>query len=188
MRNSDSLTNVLRLIETAEASLRSAHELLATLAPESVKSTEIKLNTEGAKSYDLGESQVVEGTFDGQNMIGPNDKTFPVPANYASKSKLVEGDRLKLTILPNGTFLYKQISPIDRDFVRGALAKEDGQFKVVAGGKTYRVLLASVTYYKANVGDEVTLIVPKDRESTWGTIEAVLPAVGSANYNEADSF
>ena len=43
-------------------------------------------------------------------MIGPKDKIFPVPANYASKSKLVEGDRLKLTILPNGSFVYKQIS------------------------------------------------------------------------------
>jgi hypothetical protein len=180
------------MIETAEASLRSARALLEELDPHC---TSVQLDKKDhhitgadAKAYDSGESQIVEGTFDGQAMVGPEGKTFPVPANYASKSKLVEGDRLKLTILPNGTFLYKQIAPVDREFVRGALLKEDGQFKVVAGGKSYRVLLASVTYYKGCVGDDITLIVPKDHEAIWGTIEAVIPAVGGAEVKEGESF
>lgn len=188
MSSTEQVSRILRLIDSAEASLKSARDLLSELSPDAIRA-EPRLHVTDAKSYESGESQIVEGTFDGQNMIGPNEKNYPVPANYASKSKLVEGDRLKLTILPNGTFLYKQISPIDREFVRGTLAKEDGQFKVVASnGKTYRVLLASVTYYKGSVGDEVTLIVPKDRESIWGTLEAVLPQVGGAAYSEADSF
>ena len=186
MANSEQISKILRMIEVAEASLKSAHGLLSELAPGSIH-IEHKVNTEEASSYESGENQIVEGTFDGQNMVGPSDKNYPVPANYASKSKLVEGDRLKLTILPNGTFLYKQISPVDREFLRGTLVKEDGQFKVLANGKSYRVLLASVTYYKGSVGDEVTLIVPKDQNAVWGTIEAVIPAVGT-NYNEAESF
>lgn len=186
MSNTEQISKILRMIEVAEASLKSARGLLSELAPGAIHS-EHKVHTEDATSYESGENQVIEGTFDGQNMIGPADKNYPVPANYASKSKLVEGDRLKLTILPNGTFLYKQISPMDREFVRGNLVKEDGQFKVLANGKSYRVLLASVTYYKASVGDDVTLIVPKDREAIWGTIEAVIPAIG-ASYNEAESF
>lgn len=186
MAHSEQVSKILRMIDTAEASLKSARELLSELAPGAVH-VEHKVSADDAKAYEAGENQIIEGTFDGQSMIGPNDKNYPVPANYASKSKLVEGDRLKLTILPNGTFLYKQISPIDREFVRGTLMKEDGQFKVVASGKSYRVLLASVTYYKGSVGDEVTLIIPKDREAIWGTIEAVLPSTGG-NYNEADSF
>lgn len=187
MSSTEQISKILRLIDTAEASLKSARDLLSELSPDSIHA-EPRLHVTDAKSYESGESQIVEGTFDGQGMIGPNEKMYPVPANYASKSKLVEGDRLKLTILPNGTFLYKQISPIEREFVRGTLAKEDGQFKVVANGKTYRVLLASVTYYKGNVGDEVTLIVPKNRESMWGTLEAVLPQMGGAAYNETESF
>ncbi len=186
MSNTEQISKILRTIDAAEASLKSARELLNELAP-GILPTEHKISGEEAKSYEAGENQVIEGTFDGQSMIGPNDKNYPVPANYASKSKLVEGDRLKLTILPNGTFLYKQISPIDREFVRGTLMKEDGQFKVVASGKSYRVLLASVTYYKGSVGDEVTLIIPKDREAIWGTIEAVLPS-SNTEYSEADSF
>lgn len=186
MNTTESVSKILRMIEAAEASLRSARELLNEFAPDA-SSKQSGLKIEDTKVYDQGETQIIEGVFDGQNMIGPNEKIFPVPANYASKSKLVEGDRLKLTIMPNGSFMYKQIAPIDRNFVKGTLLKEDGQFKVLAGGKSYRVLLASVTYYKGDAGDEVTLIVPKDRESIWGTIEAVIPHVGGA-YNAEQSF
>lgn len=186
--STDQVHKILRMIETAEASLKSARSLLEELDPNATTRPEHHLPTNDAKAYDSGESQVIEGMFDGQAMVGPEGKMFPVPANYASKSKLVEGDRLKLTILPNGTFLYKQIAPVDREFVRGALLKEDGQFKVVAGGKSYRVLLASVTYYKGCVGDDITLIVPKDRDAVWGTIEAVIPAVGGAEVKEGESF
>ena len=185
--STEQVHKILRMIDAAEASLRSARALLSKFAPGTEK-TERHLEASDAKVYESGESQIVEGTFDGQNMIGPESKSFPVPANYASKSKLVEGDRLKLTILPNGTFLYKQIAPVNREFVRGTLIKEDGQFKVVANSKSYRVLLASVTYYKGSVGDEVTLIVPKDREAIWGTIEALIPAVGGVAAKEEESF
>jgi hypothetical protein len=181
------LGNLLRLLESAESSLKSARALISEASPGAVK-TEAHLNTDGGKAYEAGENQIVEGTFDGQNMIGPNEKNYPVPANYASKSKLVEGDRLKLTILPNGTFLYKQIAPVERVFVRGTLLKEDGQFKVVAGSKTYRVLLASVTYYKGNPGDEVTLITPANRDSSYGTIEAVIPAIQGEKFNKEEAF
>ena len=187
MADTQQISKILRMIETAEASLKSAKELLNEVAPGAVAALP-HLKAEDAKAYEQGETQIIEGIFDGQNMIGPNEKIFPVPANYASKSKLVEGDRLKLTIMPNGSFVYKQISPIDRNFLKGTLVKEDGQFKVVADGKSYRVLLASVTYYKGDVGDDVTLIVPKDRESMWGTIEAVIPQVGGADANAGESF
>ncbi len=187
MSTTEQVSKILRMIEAAEASLRSARELLSEVAPDA-SAAHAPIKVDDAKVYENGETQIIEGVFDGQNMIGPSEKIFPVPANYASKSKLVEGDRLKLTIMPNGSFMYKQIAPVEREFVKGALVKEDGQFKVVAGGKTYRVLLASVTYYKGNMGDEVTLIVPKDRESMWGTIEAVIPQVGSSAYNTEESF
>lgn len=186
MSNTEQISKILRLIEAAESSLRSARELLGVEGTEPIGLPHVR--ADDAKAYEQGETQIIEGAFDGQNMIGPSEKIFPVPANYASKSKLVEGDRLKLTIMPNGSFVYKQIAPIERESVKGALLKEDGQFKVMANGKSYRVLLASVTYYKGNPGDEVVLLVPKDRESMWGTIEAVIPSVGGGAYNVEESF
>ena len=167
MENSDH-QKALKLLETAQAALEGARALLGD-AP---KTSGPSFAT--SSSYQEKEIEIVEGVFDGQNMLGPEGKKYPVPANYASKSKLVEGDQLKLSIQLDGSFRYKQIAPVDRKFFKGTLTQEDGQYRVIAEGKSYRVLLASITYYKAQVGDDVTLIIPAEKEATWGTLEAVL--------------
>lgn len=154
-----------QMIENAERNITAAKQILLQLDGDSAR-----------KSLKESEaSQIVEGIFDGEKMIGLDGKTYPVPPNYASKSKLVEGDLLKLTITEDGTFLYKQISPIDRRKLIGTIITDDkGKFYVYSEGKKYRVLLASLTYFKAKEGDEVTLVVPKEKISKWAAIEAVL--------------
>lgn len=119
---------------------------------------------------------IIEGVFDGQNMIGPDGKKYSVPANYASKSKLVEGDILKLTIDRQGNFIYKQIGPIERKRLVGTLVRdrEKGEYIVLAGDKMFKVLLASITYYKGEDNDEVVVLVPKDADSTWAAVENII--------------
>lgn len=121
-------------------------------------------------------ARVIYGTFDGEHMKGEDDQLYPVPANYASKSKLVEGDGLKLTIEPDGAFVYKQIGPVERRRARGTFQEnEEGQYVVRASdGKEYRVLLASVTFYHIEPGDEVTVLLPAGEEAVWGAVENVL--------------
>lgn len=120
-------------------------------------------------------AKIIEGVFDGENMIGPDGKQYSVPANYASKSKLVEGDILKLTITAKGTFVYKQISPIERSRIIGILEKgSDGNFYARDGEKKWRLLTASVTYFKGDSGDEVVVLVPKSGESRWGAVENIV--------------
>jgi len=132
---------------------------------------------------DTSDGTVVEGTFDGQLMIGTNGKQYPVPANYASKSKLVEGDMLKLTITKDGAFLYKQIGPIERRHAVAVVTQDDGgNYYVVADGKPYRVLLASITYFKATPGDEVAIVTPKDIEATWAAIENIIQKGAHQNW------
>jgi hypothetical protein len=46
---------------------------------------------------------------------------------------------------------------------------------VLAEGKAFRVLLASVTFYRAEVGDQVTVLLPTEGEAQWAAVEAVLP-------------
>lgn len=119
--------------------------------------------------------KIVEGVFDGENMVGPDGKVYSVPSNYASKSKLVEGDILKLTITGEGTFVYKQIGPIDRKRVVGNLERtSDGNFYVVLDNRKWRILSASVTYFKGSEGDEVVLLVPKIGDSQWGAVENII--------------
>lgn len=122
-----------------------------------------------------GDGRVIEGVFDGETMIGPDGKQYSVPANYASKSKLVEGDILKLTITERGIFIYKQISPIERTRVIGKLEKAgDGIFYAVADGRKWRVLTASVTYFKGEPDDEIVIIIPKTGESKWAAVENII--------------
>lgn len=155
------------LLTEAETSIAAAKELLISLVGEEDDDTAKAIPPAG---------KVIEGVFDGQNMIGPDGKTYPVPANYASKSKLVQGDILKLTIADDGTFIYKQIGPVPRKKVIGLLSQKNGHYYVEVEGKEYRVLLASVTYFKAKPNDQVTVVVPEDDSAEWAAIEAAITA------------
>lgn len=157
------------MVNNAEKTIQGAKAMLLQL--------EGKKKSGRPRKMDLDEAggTVVEGTFDGQIMIGTDGKQYPVPANYASKSKLVEGDMLKLTITDNGTFLYKQIGPIERRHALGVVTQdESGNYYVVANGKPHRVLLASITYFKATPGDEVAIVLPRNLETSWAAIENIL--------------
>ncbi len=173
------LVRVKELVDNAESALKVAQQILAEVMglseEESVKSDTYKEKAATVSRESTGTGKVIEGVFDGQNMMDDKGSVYPVPANYASKSKLVPGDILKLTVTEEGKFLYKQIGPVERKTVVGPLVYNDGRYQVLANDKAYSVLLASVTYFRAEVGDEVTLIIPMNEESDWGAIEAVLP-------------
>lgn len=155
------------LIQEAETSMAAAKELLLSLVGED------PAVTASIKDEPLG--KIIEGVFDGQSMMGSDGKNYPVPANYASKSKLVQGDILKLTIADDGAFLYKQIGPVPRKQIVGMLKLENGHYFVDVNGRMLRVLLASVTYFKAKPGDQVSINVPEDDSNTeWAALEAAL--------------
>ena len=157
------------LIQDAETNLAAAKELLISILGE-----DGQVITPRNSQEDVA-GKIIEGVFDGQVMIGPDGKNYPVPANYASKSKLVEGDMLKLTITDKGGFIYKQIGPTERRQVIGTLVQHDGAYYVEAGWREYRILLASVTYFRINIGDQVTIIIPEDNpDATWAAVEAAL--------------
>jgi hypothetical protein len=176
MDNTNNIALIAQMIESAEKNIQSAKQLLRDMMGGRMPSLDSSDLTRRAQSLAVGEGgKVIEGVFDGQNMIGPDGKQYPVPANYASKSKLVEGDVLKLTIADDGSFIYKQIGPIERRKILGMLSQDErGEYRVIAEGKTYKILLASLTYFKAEPGDEVTVVLPKDGEATWGAVENVI--------------
>lgn len=158
---------LLNLIEEVELTA-GAGEVEVTQEKMAVVSPEIKIGTAGEK--------IIEGVFDGQNMVGPDGKVYSVPANYASKSKLVEGDILKLTILNNGSFVFKQIGPVERERLVGQLIFNETkvQYYVVINDQRWKVLTASVTYFKGQIGDEVVILTPKDCKSRWAAVENII--------------
>lgn len=153
----DQLDAIIRLVEGGEI------EVIKNMNPE-------------AKVLDSGE-RIIEGVFNGEKMVGADGKEYSIPPNYASKSKLVEGDMLKLTITHNGSFMFKQIGPIERKNLIGELMAIDDQFGVLVDGKIYKVLKASISFYKGKSGDEVVILVPKDGDSDWGAVDNIIKRI-----------
>ncbi|OGE89264.1 MAG: hypothetical protein A2722_01320 [Candidatus Doudnabacteria bacterium RIFCSPHIGHO2_01_FULL_50_11] len=178
----DKLALVVQMIESAEKSIQSAKQMLREMMGSRGESAGALAEKAHGLSAAIAGGKIIEGVFDGQNMIGPDKKVYPVPANYASKSKLIEGDVLKLTIAEDGSFIYKQIGPVERKKMLGMLSQDEtGQYRVIAGGRSYKVLLASLTYFKAEIGDEITIVVPKDSEANWAAVENVIKAGTSSS-------
>ncbi|MEA2089014.1 MAG: hypothetical protein U9O55_04230 [Patescibacteria group bacterium] len=134
------------------------------------------------KKADLAETKetegqkIIEGVFNGEEMVGADGKRYSISSNYASKSKLVEGDVLKLIIDSDGTFVYKQIGPIERKRVFCALIqnKENNQYYAMEDGDRWKILKASVTYFKGEVGDEIIILIPKEHKSQWAAVENIV--------------
>jgi hypothetical protein len=134
----------------------------------------INLNTTWLNSYDSWNDKIIEGVFTWEDMLWVDDNTYPVPQNYASKSKMVQWDRLKLTISHNWKMLYKQIDPIDRLFVKWLITKNKDKFQIVADWKTYDLLTASVTHFKWQIWDDATVIIPKWKQASFAAIESIV--------------
>jgi len=176
------------LVHNLELELKKTKVILSELSGKKTKSAvdySLKAAKVGQESQNE-EGMVVEGVFNGQLMIGPDGKQYSVPANYASKSKLVEGDILKLNIGNNGAFVFKQIAPVERQRLVGHLVREEssGDFVVLAGDKVFKVLLASITYFKGEEGDEIVILVPKDADSEWAAVENAIKQKSNINQDK----
>jgi len=174
---SEKLKVVATLLANAETNLGQARELLKDFLNGNEDSVAysrpptLSVSPSSAQSDD----KVIEGVFDGESMLDQDMKKYSVPPNYASKSKLVFGDRLKLIVNEDGKFTFKQIGPVERTYTTGILVRDGNQFKVAVGEKLLKVLPASVSYYRAELGDQVAIIIPADLECEWATIENIIP-------------
>ena len=176
MKNKKTIIAIRDFIITAEKSIKNAKKLLHDVIEETNLNLdiEIDLDTKWLNTYNSDDSKIIEGVFTWEEMLGWDWSRYPVPANYCSKSKLVQWDKLKLTIAPNWKMLYKQILPIEREIKTGLLTKEKEKFQVIADWQTYNVLTAAVTHFKWNIWDNTTIIVPAWKQATFAAIDNVV--------------
>lgn len=179
MNNSDDksqqIAELEQIVKEAEARLNQARSMLTQVAGASQPYVSLAGQAE----------KVVLGEFTGEYMVDEAKKQYPVPANYASKSKLIEGDQLKLTITADGAFIYKQIGPAPRRRAIGTITYQDNSYFAKVGDELYRLLTASVTYFRLSPGDEVTILTPLTKKSEWAAIENVVSSqtLGIVNPN-----
>ena len=172
---SQQIAELEQIVKEAEARLNQARAMLNQVAGASQPYVSVAGQAE----------KIVLGEFTGEYMIDEAKKQYPVPANYASKSKLIEGDQLKLTITADGAFIYKQIGPAPRRRAIGIITYQDNSYFAKVGDEMYRLLTASVTYFRLSPGDEVTILTPLTKKSEWAAIENVVSSqtLGIVNPN-----
>lgn len=178
--NEQQIGLIKEILENTQANIKKALSLLkeknidTNALLDSLKET--REATKGVVSLETGSERIIEGVFNGEKMISGDGIEYNIPANYASKSKLVEGDILKLTIRKDGSFIYKQIGPVERKQLVAVLARNesDGEWYAVSGMERWKLLTASVTYFHGSIGDEVVILVPKDGKSKWAAVENVI--------------
>jgi len=175
------IKNTVSGIDTDLKRIKLVLNKLAKFDPSNTKSLDDKeisdtIWSEDLKSYTEEDAEIVEGKFDGYFMIGSDQKKYPVPLNYSSKTKLVPGDILKLKILDNGQFVYKLIKPVERKHIRALLSKtDDNKYTAVTDdGKTYFLNQAAVTFFKGRPGDELYILTNDKEEAGFAAIEAVI--------------
>jgi len=118
---------------------------------------------------------VVEWIYDWLYMIWSDDKKYPVPLNYSSKSKLISQDILKLTILANGKLMYKLIAPAPRNYIKATLSQADNEYiGIWDDGKTYKLNPAAVSYFWLSIWNEMTIIINWEGKWDFAAIETKL--------------
>lgn len=167
----------MRVISNMKSQLENLERMLSGQAEEG----EIEAYMAASKKASQDEEgsfggRVIEGVFDGEHMIGEDGRKYLVPPNYASKSKLVEGDLLRLNISDSGKFIFKQKGPIERQRLMGTLVQDDlsSEWKVIADNHAYKVLTAAVSFHRGAVGDDAVILVPKEAPSRWAALENIV--------------
>ena len=174
MSDQKKIAAVRDLIESAQKSIVAARKILSTLAGEGGTQND-PIDLSGLTSYKSGDEKIVEWVFTGEAMLGSDSSMYPVPQNYASKSHLVQGSKLKAIIAADGKITYKIIEEIPYDTQIGLITMNHDKYQVISDGKSYNVLTASVTFLKWEIGDTVSLRVPRGKEATYATLDAIIP-------------
>ncbi len=169
------------LLHKIETDIKRARLLIHQLITWNFDDTSIeefkKLSKNLANYEEWKEVKVIEWIFDGYFMQWSDWKKYPVPLNYASKSKLIPGDVLKLRIMPDWKLIYKLISPAPRKYIKATLSKtEDNKYIAITDDwKSYFLNLAAVTYFKWKPWDELSIIVNAEWKWNFAAIEALIP-------------
>lgn len=165
------------LLLSSQKSLNNAKKILEEMLP--TANARIKklptLSTKDLSSYSDADNKIVEWVFTGDSMLAADGNIYPVPHNYACKSHLVQGSKLKATIEKSGKILYKIILEIPHENKKGVLVESGWKFQVIAEGRAYHVLPASVTFLKAQVGDTLSIRIPAWKDATYGVPDALIP-------------
>lgn len=116
----------------------------------------------------------VEGTFDGLYLIAESGEKHEVPANYAAKSRLVYGDRLKI-VEEDGKKVFKQITKEERLEIKGVLSKKEGKWYLLSDSGTYRISDTSAEFNQASLNEEAVGFIPlNNKNAPYAALDRII--------------
>jgi uncharacterized pyridoxamine 5'-phosphate oxidase family protein len=123
---------------------------------------------------ELLEMDGIEGVFDGFNMVDGDGKPHEVPLNYAAKSRLVYGDKLKM-VEKDGKRLFKQITKVPRKISNGIATKKEGLWYVITDTGSYKISDVAAEFNAIKINEELVVIIPEDNLKTpFATLDNVI--------------
>lgn len=111
-----------------------------------------------------GELPGLVGRYDGRFMTTEAGKKYPVPDNYAAKTKLVYGDKLKMIEGPQGR-QFKLVEKLPRVEEKAQLVVKDGQFEALAKSGSYKLIQSAVKYWGGEEGDKTKILLPEGKKN-----------------------
>lgn len=151
---------ILQAIKSAESSLKMARQLLSGARVENERK-------------DLSRLNYIDGIFDGSHMVDASGKKYEVNANYATKSLLVHGDKLR-AYDENGKYWFKQVDKTPREKISGMLTQKAGVWHVVTADGSYKVSQNAVEFLNLKVNDDVDVFIPKNnKKAPFATLDFV---------------
>lgn len=129
----------------------------------------------------------VEGVFDGAGLVTEEGKKVEVPANYAAKSRLISGDKLKV-VDEDGKQIFKQVGKVDREKVTGVVSKKEGKWFVLTDLGSFRLADVAVDFNKVSFGDEIRVVVPAGgSDADFAALDKVLTQKRSPTEDDKES-
>ncbi len=142
----ENINQIKKLIESTRRNLEKIESMVGRLG-------------DSVDKPDYSDVPGVMGYFDGINLVGEDGNSYEVPANYAAKSRLVYGDKLKL-IEQEGNKLFKQIEKVERKKCEGVLNKKEGKWYVITDSGSYRISDTAAEFNKVEVSDKAVVYIP----------------------------
>lgn len=184
VKQKETLKGLEKILSKIEADISRARAIISqmSLTDEEIQQWEwINYEELASKMLNYNENddvKVIEWVFDWYFMIWSDWKKYPVPLNYASKTKLISWDILKLRILQDWKLMYKLIWEAPRKFIKATLSKSDDNkfIGITEEWKAYSLNQAAVTFFKWKPWDELSIVINSDWNWDYAAIEALIPS------------
>jgi hypothetical protein len=112
-----------------------------------------------------------EVKYNGDSIIDDQGVIYPINKNYASKSRLIDGDVLIMRTDSQGGIYYKLSKPVPRKTVIADIKETNGQYIAIYNNKSYKILTAASNFYELYNNCQAMIVISITEDNKWCAID-----------------